>query len=88
MQSSVIGKIEKAKRYAEEPERVTLSDFAADFRGENNSYRISYKYGKWQCTCNFFSQRGFCSHSMALQRLFACMLPEEALISPADDLSI
>ena len=31
MQSSLIGKIEKAKRYAEEPERVTISDFSAVF---------------------------------------------------------
>ena len=87
MQSSLIGKIEKARRYAEEPERVTLSDFAADFRGENNSYRIAYKAGKWQCACDFFSQRGFCSHTMALQKLFNCMLPEEARISPVDDFS-
>ncbi len=31
MQSSLIGKVEKAKRYAEEPDRVTLSEFAAEF---------------------------------------------------------
>ena len=84
MQSSVIGKIEKAKRYAAEPERVRLSDFEADFNGENNTYKISYKTGRWQCTCSFFAQRNFCSHTMALQRLFASMLPEEALKSPVN----
>ena len=31
MYSSLIGKIEKAKLYAEEPERVTISDLRADF---------------------------------------------------------
>jgi hypothetical protein len=87
MQSSVIGKIEKAKRYAAEPERVKLSDFEADFHGENNTYKISYKAGKWQCTCRFFAQRNFCSHTMALQRLFSSMLPEEALKSPGNGYS-
>ncbi len=57
MQSSLIGKIEKAKRYAQEPERVTFKDLAVDFRGENDTYRVSYKAERWQCTCLFFSQR-------------------------------
>ncbi len=87
MQSSLIRKIEKAKRYAEEPERITISDFAADFQGDNNNYRVSYEAGKWHCTCDFFSQRGLCSHTMALQRLFTRMLPEEALSSPIVNLS-
>jgi len=85
MQSSLIGKIEKAKRYAQEPERVTFKDFAVEFRGENNTYKVSYKEGKWQCTCLFFSQRGICSHTMALQRLLGTMLPQEALNVPITD---
>jgi hypothetical protein len=32
MQSSLIGKIEEAGRYVEEPDRVKLSEFSADFR--------------------------------------------------------
>jgi len=82
MQSSLIGKIEKAKRYAHEPERITFKDLAVDFRGENDTYRVSYKADRWQCTCLFFSQRGICSHTMALQRLLSSMLPKEALSSP------
>jgi len=85
MQSSLIGKIEKAKRYAEEPDRVTLSEFAADFRGEHNVYTVSYQKGKWHCTCHFYSQWGTCSHTMALQRLLAEMLPEEAVTSTLAD---
>ena len=86
MQSSLIGKIEKAKRYAKEPERVTLSEFAADFKGEHSNYSVSYKDGKWHCTCHFFSQRGFCSHTMALQRIFVGVLSEEAAALPSADL--
>ena len=79
MQSSLIGKVEKARRYAEEPDRVTLSEFAAEFRGDHNNYTVSYKGKKWYCTCQFFFQRGTCSHTMALQRLFAGVLAKEAV---------
>ena len=82
MDYGLIGKIEKAKRYAQEPERITFKDLAVDFCGENNTYKVSYEAGKWQCTCLFFSQRGICSHTMALQRLLSSMLPKEALTAP------
>lgn len=81
MRSSLIGKIEKAKRYAQEPGRVTLSSFTADFHGDNADHVISYAEGKWQCGCHFFSQWGICSHSMALQQMLAGVLPKEALAS-------
>ncbi len=54
MHSSLIGKIEKAKRYAQEPDRVTLSEFSADFRGEHDNYTVTYKSNNWNCTCQFF----------------------------------
>ena len=79
MQSSLIGKIEKAKRYAQEKDRVTLSELSATFRGEHDSYNISYKDDKWHCSCHFFSSWGLCSHTMALQRIMDKMLPKEAL---------
>lgn len=88
MRSSLIGKIEKAKRYAQEPGRVTLSSLTADFHGENASHKISYAEGKWQCGCDFFSQWGICSHTMALQQLLANMLPKEALASPIANQSL
>jgi len=79
MQSSLIGKIEKAKRYAREPERVTFSELSVQFRGENNTYTTKYKEGGWHCSCLFFSTWGVCSHTMALERILSDMLPEEAL---------
>ncbi len=79
MQSSMIGKIEKAKRYAQEPERVTFSELSVKVRGENNNYITEYKEGKWHCSCNFFSSWGVCSHTMALERMLSNMLPKEAL---------
>jgi len=79
MQSSLIGKVEKAKRYAQETERITFSGLSVKFRGENDSYITEYKEGKWYCSCHFFSSWGLCSHTMALQRILGNMLPEEAL---------
>lgn len=78
MHSSLIGKIEKAKRYAMEPDRVVLNAFTVTFRGDNNTYKVSYESGKWFCNCIFFSQAGTCSHTMALQRIFEKNLPPEA----------
>ena len=79
MQSSLIGKIEKAKRYAQETERITFSELSVKFRGEHDNYDTGYKDGKWHCSCNFFSSWGVCSHTMALERILGNMLPKEAL---------
>ena len=85
MQSSIIGKIEKAKRYAQEKERITFSELSVNFRGENDEYSVNYSNGKWRCTCRFFSQWGLCSHTMALEQILKEMLPEEALKSPINN---
>ena len=84
MQSSLIGKIEKAKLYAQEKNRITFSDFSVKFRGENDTYDISYSDNKWQCSCNFFSNWGTCSHTMAMERILEQMLPQEALTTQFD----
>jgi hypothetical protein len=78
MQSSLIGKIEKAKRYAQEKDRITFNEFTVRFHGENNDYDTSYKDGQWHCSCSFFSSWGLCSHTMAMERILANMLPPEA----------
>ena len=85
MRSSLIGKIEKARRYAQEPGRVTLSNLAADFHGENADHKVGYAEGKWSCTCDFFGQWETCSHVMALQEMFRAELPREALADITED---
>ena len=82
MQSSLIGKIEKAKRYAQELDRITFLSFAINFRGDNSNHILGYHEGDWHCTCNFFSKQGFCSHTMALQRILGKMLPPEEAQTP------
>ena len=78
MQSSLIGKIEKAKLYAREPERINFCEFTVTIRGDNNTHTTSYRGGEWTCNCPFFESRGMCSHTMAMQKVLGVMLPEEA----------
>ena len=84
MQSSLIGKIEKAKRYAQETDRITFSELSVKFRGDNDSHITGYKDGRWHCTCDFFSHWQLCSHTMALEKILSNMLPEEALTTKFD----
>jgi hypothetical protein len=83
MDSGMIGKIEKSKRYAEEPERIRFEEFRVTFQGTNSKHRVSYDGGTWKCTCNFFAGRGVCSHTMAMERLLGVSLPPEAM-APAE----
>ena len=78
MHSSLIGKIEKAQRYEHEPERVTITNLRADFKGEHDVYHLSLEDNHWSCTCGFYSSYGTCSHTMALQRILAKMLSMES----------
>jgi hypothetical protein len=64
------GKIEKAKFYAAEPERVTFDEFTVRIRGDNDmEHQVTYHSGEWNCDCNFFKTRNFCSHTMAIERV-------------------
>lgn len=76
MYSSLISKIEKAKRYAEQPERITFESFDVRFRGDNGSHRVSLKGDEWACECDHFKTSGLCAHVMTMQRVFANHLPE------------
>jgi hypothetical protein len=75
MDYGMIGKIEKAKRYAEERGRIRFETFRATFEGENNPHTVCFEDGAWNCDCNFFLTRGVCSHTMALERILEGMLP-------------
>ena len=82
MNSSLIGKIEKAKRYAQERQRVSFRDFTASFHGEHDDYTLTYHEGRWQCSCHFFSGWGVCSHTMALERILGEMLRQGQPLQP------
>lgn len=78
MDYGMIGKIEKARRYAEERDRLQFQSFTVAFNGDNSQHTVTYQEGQWQCTCNFFQTRGVCSHTMALERILVDMIPGPA----------
>jgi hypothetical protein len=78
MHSDLIGKIEKARRYAQEPERIALDELKAHFRGGNNDHTITLSDGQWSCDCSFFHNWQTCAHVMAFQKIFHPMLSPEA----------
>ena len=87
MQSSLIGKIEKARRYAQEPGRVTFHELRVSFRGENDAHQVDYRDGAWHCSCDFFAGWGRCSHSMALEKILAEMLPKQPALETGQSLA-
>ena len=84
MDSGMIGKIEKAMLYAQEPERITFETFEVSFMGDHKPHKITYDHGQWSCDCHFFEARGVCSHVMTLERLLVgSVKPAEAVPMPA-----
>jgi hypothetical protein len=86
MDSGMIGKIQKSRLYAEEPERFRFDQFQVTLQGTNAEHKVSYDQGRWSCTCNFFAARGVGSHTMALEPLLGVMLPPEA-VTPQKEVS-
>ena len=78
MHSSIINKIEKARAYADQKDRVLINSISVSFRGNHDEYPVSYDKGAWSCQCAFFQSHTTCSHTMALERMLEGMLPKEA----------
>jgi hypothetical protein len=77
MDSGMISKIEKARRYADEKQdRVRFQQFEVTIRGGHADHLVRYEQGAFQCDCHFFAQRGVCSHTMAMERILNGMLVE------------
>ncbi len=82
MDYGMIGKIEKAKRYAEQRDRIHVEQLQVRFDGDHGPHTVSFNAGAWTCDCNFFLSRGVCSHTMALERILEGMLPAPAELAP------
>ena len=93
MHSSIINKIEKARVYAEQRDRVLINSISVSFnisrlepevsKGNHNEYPVSCDNGVWMCACSFFESHSTCSHTMALERIFDGMLPKAASLRAA-----
>jgi len=77
MDSGMVRKIEKSKRYAEERHRISFNEFRVTLEGNHALHHISFRDGEWSCDCSFFSRRGVCSHTMALERVLGEMLTQK-----------
>jgi hypothetical protein len=75
MDYGMIGKLEKAKRYAEDRKRFRFNKFDVTFHGDNNDHNVSFVDGAFQCDCEFFLTHKRCGHSMALEILLKDMIP-------------
>ncbi len=82
MNSSLIGKIEKAKRYAQERNRIRVQGLRVEFDGENDRHEVALDGETWRCSCDFFAGWGACAHTMALERIMEGMLPRSPFLQP------
>ena len=78
MHSSIVSKIEKARSYSVERDRVSITALHANFRGNHDTHQVSYEGGNWRCSCSFSASHSMCSHTMAFQRMLEGMVLEGA----------
>ena len=76
MDYGMIGKIEKAKRYAEEHQRFLFNKFDVTFHGDNNNHHVAFENGSYDCDCEFFATHRRCAHTMAIDILLKDMVSE------------
>ena len=76
MDYGMIGKREKAKRYAEERKRFLFNKFDVTFNGDNNNHHVAFDSGVFHCDCEFFMTHQRCAHTMALEIMLQGMVPE------------
>ena len=78
---NVVSDVEKAKRYADEPDRIHMLAFEVSFKGDNGDHITNYHDGGWQCTCSFFNSRGVCCHTMAMERILKGMITTPSVVA-------
>ena len=75
LDSGMINKIQKAKQYASEPERIHFESLRAAIDGNNGNHAVAFEDGHWRCDCDYFRGHHTCSHTMAMERILGVMLP-------------
>ena len=72
MDSSMIGKIEKAHRYAAECNRFESLLCSVIIKVDNGEYLVPYDYGQWSCNSEYFAKHGFDSTAHLSSSLIFC----------------
>ncbi len=79
MDSGMIGKVEKAHRYAAERARFEVRELAVTVRGDNSEHLVTLDGGRWDCNCDFFQHHSTCAHTMAIELMLDGMIAQPAL---------
>ena len=82
MQSSLHGMIDKAHRYADEPQRVQLTGLVAAVRGDNGDHAVNLADGRLTCNCDHYEHEGLCAHVLTVERVLKGHLPANAVPYP------
>lgn len=82
MHSSMIGKIEKAGRYAREQQRFHFNSFQVTLEGDHRNHGVGYDGNDWTCDCEMFEHERYCSHTMAVERVLGDMLVPPTPVAP------
>ncbi|HEV7663987.1 MAG TPA: hypothetical protein VGQ62_10670 [Chloroflexota bacterium] len=82
MQSSLHGMIDKAHRYAEEPERVRLASLEAQVRGDNGEHTVRLTEGRLGCDCDHYEYERLCAHVLTVERVLKSWIPANAAPFP------
>jgi hypothetical protein len=77
LDSGMINKIQKAREYASEPERIHFRSLEVEFEGKNGNHSVDFREGHWNCDCDYFRSHHTCSHTMAMERVLGVMAPAE-----------
>src|ERR1044071_7280446 len=78
MQSSLHGMIDKAHRYAEEPERVQLARLEAMVRGDNSDHTVTLAEGRLSCDCDHYQHERLCAHVLTVEKVLKNWTPATA----------
>ncbi len=75
MQSGMIGKIEKAHRYAAERDRFDFQSMVVTVHGNSGDHTVHYDGDRWSCDCDYYQLQRTCAHTMSLEMLLEGMVP-------------
>ena len=78
MNAALVRKMQKAKDYAIQPERVNLTQCKITFKGRNDDHELLFDTGTWVCSCRFFKRQSTCSHVMAMQIMLDGMVANQS----------
>ena len=82
---NVVSDVEKATQYSTDRERIEFVSFDASFKGDHNTYHVSYNDGQWDSDNPYFRTHGVCSHSMAMERILKGMVKPVSLQTESSD---